>query len=619
MARRKPEEIVDLVESHYDSTEPLRQRMQDDHALYRLEPYDAGEGYQSYTSNEPQTYAEKVISWIAGADMTVRIPHNGADMDLREKNDLKERFLIGIEKSANERLCKMMLPELRDQLAWYSAIRGWYAGRALLAKRADGTTYVDITPWDPLHTYWGSGPDGLDWICYKVPKTKDQIFAQYNVKIDWETSHTIDGIEVYDFYDKEMNTILIYNGSKTTPMIRVIKKQTQHGAEQVPVFLGPIGANPYVVALSQSTMQDTIADVGESVFRATRELYPKHNLMMSTLLELTARSRRQGLIIRSRDGTKSLDEDPYLEGSEISLAQNENVEPLGLLEMAKETGAFMTLVSGEMQRGSLPYSVYGELPFQLSGFAINTLRQGVETVVNKYLRSVEKAYQMIFNLISDQYAGGSFKSMELSGMDRNRTYFSEEISTDMIKNTGQPVVTLVGQLPQDDMTRYSMAQIAREGPTPLLSDRAIRDRILALQDADQMEDAINEQMAERMLPEAALWTLLRSAERQGREDLAQFYMGELMTVLMQKRKVAEQQAAPTPPPGPPPGPMGSPLPPMDGGPLMEPPMGPPMGPPGLPPEVMPNAMMGVPPPMPTPQAGPNVPPGTPRPGAQGGI
>ena len=611
MVRRKPEDIIALVDAHYDATEPLRQRMQDDHALYRLEPYDAGEGYQSYTSNEPQTFAEKVIGWIAGADMTVRIPHDGADSDLRERNDMKERFLIGIEKSANERLCKMMLPELRDQLAWYSAIRGWYAGRALLAKREDGTTYVDITPWDPLHTYWGSGPDGLEWACYKKPKTKDQIFSQYNVKIDWETSHTIDGIEVYDFYDKEMNTILIHNGSKNNPILRVVKKQQKHGADQVPVFLGPVGANPYIVALSQSTMQDTIADVGESVFRSTRELYPKHNLMMSTLLELTARSRRQGLIVRSRDGTKSLDEDPYLEGSEISLAQNENVEPLGLLEMAKETGAFMSLVSGEMQRGSLPYSVYGELPFQLSGFAINTLRQGVETVVNKYLRSVEKAYRMIFNLVSDQYAEGSFKSMELSGMDRNRMFFTEEITPEMIKNTGQPVVNLVGQLPQDDMTRFSMAQIAREGPTPLLSDRAIRDRILTLQDADQMEDAINEQMAERMLPEAALWTLLRSAERQGREDLAQFYLGELMNILMQKRQMSEQAAAP-PPPVPPMG--------MEG--LMGPPMGPPPmggGPPGLPPQVMPEAMMGVPPPMPTPQAGPIVPPGTPRPGAQGGI
>ena len=613
MARRRPEDIVDLVESHYDATEPLRQRMQDDHSLYRLEPYDAGEGYQSYTSNEPQTFAEKVIGWVTGADMTVRIPHDGADSDLRERNDLKERFLIGIEKAANERLCRLMLPELRDQLGWYTAIRGWYAGRALLAKRPDGSTYVDITPWDPLHTYWGTGPDGLEWVCYKVPKTKDQIFSQYNVKIDWDTPYSADGIEVYDFYDKEMNTILIHNGSKNQPLIRVVKKQQRHGADQVPAFLGAVGSNPYIVALSQSTMQDTISDVGESVFRSTRDLYPKHNLMMSTLLELTARSRRQGLIVRSRDGTKSLEEDPYLEGSEISLAQNENVEPLGLLEMAKETGAFMSLVSGEMQRGSLPYSVYGELPFQLSGFAINTLRQGVETVVNKYLRSVEKAYRMIFNLISDQYSAGSYKSMELSGMDRNRMFFTEEISPDMIKNTGQPVVNLVGQLPQDDMTRFSMAQIAREGPTPLLSDRAIRDRILSLQDADQMDDAIKEQMAEQMLPEAALWTLLRASERQGREDLAQFYLGELMNVLMQKRRAAEEQAAPPGSPPGPPGPIG-PLPPGGGG----PPMGPPMGPPGLPPEVMPEAMMGVPPPAPTPQAGPLVPPGTPRPGAQGG-
>ena len=622
MAKRKPEEIVELVESHYDATEPLRQRMQDDHALYRLEPYDAGEGYQSYTSNEPQTFAEKIINWISGADMTVRIPHDGADADLREKNDLKERFLIGIERSANERLSRMMLPELRDQLAWYSAIRGWFAGRALLAKRPDGSTYVDITPWDPLHTYWCVGPEGLDWACYKMPKTKSQIFAQYNVKIDWDLPNNTDGIEVYDFYDKEMNTILISNGAAKNPLVQVVKKQITHGADQVPVFIGPVGANPYVVALTQTSMDDTIADVGESVFRSTRDLYPKHNLMMSTMLELTARSRRQGLIVRSRDGTKSLDEDPYLEGSEISLAQNENVEPLGLLEMAKETGSFMGIVSGEMQRGSLPYSVYGELPFQLSGFAINTLRQGVETVVNKYLKSVEKAYSMIFNLISDQYAAGSYKSMELSGMDRNRVFFTEEISTDMLKNTGQPVVKLVGQLPQDDMTRFTMAQIAREGPTPLLSDMAIRDRILALQDADQMDDAINEQMAERMLPEAALWTLLRSAERQGREDLAQFYLGELMTVMMQKRQVAEQTAAPGPPPmgtpppgGPPMGPMG-PLPPM--GPPMGPP--PPMGgPPGLPPEVMPEAMMGVPPPAPTPPMGPAVPPGTPRPGAQGGL
>ena len=593
MARRKPEDIISLVDSHYNSTEPLRQRMEDDHSLYRLEEYDAGEGYQSYTSNEPQTYADKVMGWITGAEMTVRIPHDGADADTRSKNDDKERFLIGVLKAADDRLGSMMVPPLRDQLAWYTVIRGWYAGRALLAKKEDGSTYVDITPWDPLHTYWGTGSHGLEWACHKVPKTRNQILSEYGIKVDWESVDSVDGVMVYDFYDNEMNTIIIHNGSMERPMHRVVKRQIKHGAGVVPVFIGPIGSNPYVVALNQSNMQDTISDVGESVFKATRDLYPKHNLMMSTMLELTARSRRQGLKVRSRDGTKTLEEDPFLEGSEIALGQGEDVEPLGMLEVARETGAFMGLVAGEMQRGSLPHSVYGEVPFQLSGYAINTLRQGVDTIVGKYLRGIEKAYEMIFNVISDQFASGAYKSMELSGMDKNRMYFSKEITHGGLRGTGMPVVNLVGQLPQDDMTKFSMAQIAREGPTPLLSDRAIRDRILAIQDADQMEDAIKEQLAERMLPEATLWSLLRAAENQGREDLAQFYLGELLLVLMEKQKKMQEMMAP-------------PAPPMGPG-----------GPPGMNPEVMPNAMMGVPPPMPVPQAGPLVPPGTPRPGAQG--
>jgi len=596
MARRKPEDIIALVDAHYTQTEPLRQRMEDDHAIYRLTPYDAGEGYQSYTSNEPQTYADKVMGWISGSDMTVRIPHGGSDRKLREKNDLKERFLIGVLRAADERLCNMMLPPLRDQLAWYSTLRGWYAGRALLAKRDDGSTYVDITPWDPLNTYWETGADGLEWACYKVAKTKAQIQTQYRIKLDDMNDRDGEGVVVYDFYDKEMNTIIVHNGRMDRPVFRSVKRQLKHGAGKVPVFLGPVGANPYIVALTQTNLEDTIADVGESVFKANRDGYVNHNMVMSTMLEMVARSKRQGLKVKSRDGTKSLEEDPYLEGSEISLAQGEDVEPLGLMEVARETGAFMQLVSGELQRGSLPHSVYGDVPFQLSGFAINTLRQGVDTVLGKYLRGLEKAYQMIFNIISDQYASGTYKAIEVSGMNRNRTYFSEEITPDVIEGAGMPEVKLVSQLPQDDMSKYSMAQIAREGPTPLLSDRAIRDRILAIQDADQMDFSIKEQMAERMLPEAALWSLLQASEEQGRDDLVAFYTGELLRVLMEKN----QQMTPPPPPGPPG-------------------MGPPGagGPPGLPPQVMPGAMMGVPPPAPTPQSGPLVPPGSPRPGAQG--
>ena len=598
MARRKVEDIISLVDSHYDATEPLRSRMDADHNLYRLSPFDAGDGYQSYTSNEPQTYADKIISWLAGSDMIVRIPPAGNPRNSREVNNDKERFIIGALKSANERLMKRLQPCLQDQLSWYTTLRGWYAGRALLVKRDDSDTFIDITPWDPMHTYWGTDGDGLSWACYKVKKTRHEIESQYNVKLGTERMDE-DGIEVYDFYDREDNYVAIPH--------RYIKKRTAHGGTGVPVFLGPVGANPLIQSLEWSSIEDTVEDYGESVFKSTRELYEKHNFMMSTMLELTARSRKQGIVITSRDGQKTLEEDPYKEGTEISLAQGEDVKPLGLLEVARETGVYMGMVSGELQRGSIPHSVYGELQFQLSGFAINTLRQGVESVLGPRIEALEHAYMQICNLLCDQYSSGAFTAMELSGRDNNRMYFSETITPQRVKEGGSIEISIVARLPQDDMSKYSMAQIAREGPTPLMPDLWIRDNILGVQDADQTDDAIKEQIAERTLPEAGLWSLYQAAMKQGRDDLAQFYLGELMAVMLSKAKMLSESLGG----GVPPAPSAGALPPMPPG------TPPPGGPPGVPPGVAPPAMMsGMPPPAPTPQAGPNVPPGQPRPGAQ---
>ena len=118
MANYTPEEISALVDNHYDLTEPLRSRMDDDHKLYRLEEFDAGEGYQSYTSNEPQVYADKLISWMTSSEMVVRIPYGNSDREMRENNDAKERFIIGLLKAADERLTKRLRHTVGQQLAW---------------------------------------------------------------------------------------------------------------------------------------------------------------------------------------------------------------------------------------------------------------------------------------------------------------------------------------------------------------------------------------------------------------------------------------------------------------------------------------------------------------------
>ena len=161
-----------------------------------------------------------------------------------------------------------------------------------------------------------------------------------------------------------------------------------------------------------------------------------------------------------------------------------------------------------------------------------------------------------------------------------------------------------------------MAQIAREGPTPLMPDLWIRDNVLGVQDADQVEDSIKEQIAEKTLPEAGVLSLYQAALKQGRNDLAELYLGELVSMLFAKAKqMSEAMGIAGGPPGLPTEglPPGAPPPP----PGMVPPGAPPGLPPMPPPGVMPPAMAGVPPPVPTPQAGPVVPQGQPRPGGQG--
>ena len=591
MARRKPEEIIALVEQHDYDTDALRQRFTDDYRLYRLEDFDAGEGYESYTSNEPQTYADKVISFLTDSELVIRIPYNNADEEQREINDTKERFLIGALRSADERLQRRLQPTIRQQFSWYSVIRGWYAGRVLLVKDKEQNTHIDVTPWDPLHTFWGIGADGVDWACYRIKKTRAEIKAQYGVSIERDSTSLYDqdmGVDVYDYYDGEMNTVLSEGG-------RVLKKPTKHGAPRCPVFVGCVGLSPLIQDKNVTEFREAIADYGESVYKSTRNVYENHNQILSTLLELTARTKKQGLKVKSRDGTKTLEEDPYKAGSEIALAQGEEVEPLGLIETSRDLGMFMQLVAGELQRGSLPHTVFGELQFQLSGFALNTLRQGIASVINPRIEAIEAVYKHICMLLVDEYLTDAFEAVELSGRAMNRTYFSETITPDVLRKAGDTEISLVTQLPQDEMTKYAMAQTAREGPMPLLPDMYIRDRILGLQNAESIDDAIKEQQAERTLPEATLLTMMKASEDQGRDDLAQMYMGELMFLMRQKMFDRQMQQAQQS------GMMGGMGAPQQGG--------------GLPPEVLPDAAMGGPQRPPVPPQGGMRAPGQPRPGA----
>ena len=603
-------DIMEMTNTHERDTEPLRQRMEDDHDRYLLKSHvnrdtetkEPLPNYAVYTSNRWRVFADKVISWQTLAELLPRVRHVEAGGHPEEVDNHKERFAIGTLRAADERLTRFMQPNLRGAQAFFATVRGGYiGGRSLLVNRPDGRAYPDITAWDPMHIHWGLGPEGLGWASYKVKKTRQQIRSEYGdvikarsgwsfpgfrPKIDTSQDAEKSGIWTYDFYDDVINTC-IADGE-------VLKQPTPHGSPRVPVYLSLVGPQPMLQSERQSQL---IASVGESVFAPVREVGDKINSIMSIFLEIVERARRQTIVLESRDGKKTLKGDPFKEATAIATATGEKIYTLELQKMAVETMAFMTAIDGDWQRGSLPHTSYGDTPFQLSGFAITQLRQATETVLASRIQVHESNYTQIVNLLYDQFMTGAFSGMQLSGMDSKRSYFNMSITPQMLQNSCDYSVKMVSQLPQDDASRWNQAQLAKT--LELLADEDILDDVVGVQDAQQAMDKMNYQKAQKGLPEAQLYTLGMAAAERGDMIHARMYVMAFDQLMFQKYNIMPP-AGGTQIPGA--GQNGQ-QPKKPSGPL---------------PQVLPNAATGAPPEPETSNNGPAmVPPGSPRPGARG--
>ena len=63
----------------------LRARWNEDFHLWRLKPYDAGQGYYSYTHNYPRVFADKAISMLTQSKLVIRLPIETLGQEEREQ------------------------------------------------------------------------------------------------------------------------------------------------------------------------------------------------------------------------------------------------------------------------------------------------------------------------------------------------------------------------------------------------------------------------------------------------------------------------------------------------------------------------------------------------------
>lgn len=490
-----------------------------------------GSNFRSFTSNEPRTFADKLVSLLVSGELIINIPYRGADEGERERYDKAEQFWAGSLDQADERLERALKQVLEIQIATQLSVRGTCAARVLIRNKGDKTAFVDVTPFDPRHCVWEASDEGMLWFCAVTTRTVAQIRHEYpKASLPWADTEILD---VYDFYDEEHNFVLAEGNTQTTGTNQYIKlkAETKHGQEEVPIIVVPGGS--YSGLKPGPLNRDILpSGYGESVFSSVRGLYPILNEVMSIYLELVAKSRDQTYVLYS-DSDVEIEENPNDPNGVLHLEARDKLTPIEIPETTKDAAQLVGLIQAMIQRGTLPQTAFGELAFQLSGFAITQLRQSLFSTMEPNLRAMALFYKRLCMMLGDQMKTDKTNPLELSGQDRNREWFVETFNAGDLENIPRPNVKIAPQLPQDDQQKLQLAQSFRQGPNgrPLLPDRVILDEILEMSDAGKILQMVDEQMAGTSHPaaQAILWA--KAADDMGREDIRDIYLQEVQKAL----------------------------------------------------------------------------------------
>jgi len=601
----KAAELVEMVNQKELDSSRLHERMDKDYDLWKGTRYTPKEltGFHTYTSNDPRTLARKGISLLSGASMTVRVLQGNDDRGSREQDNKKEQFIRGNFRANDARLTISGNIPLRSFMSSSIVLRGFTTGRCLLNKRGQ-RTWADATPWDPRETLWEFAHDGLLWICHKTASSSAAIKSEYGVTIEGDDS---EAVTKYDFYDRERNYVIIPAARETPVKNEVHGLVDSYGDPWVPGWVVASSSQPMIInhqdganTLEASALTDAWTDYGESIFADNRGIYEDDNFAMSIRKELAFRSLKPVFGIRSADGVKLVEGDPFRSGAEIPLAAGEELIVYDFQKSAQDMGPFQAVVDSQKQRGGFSTITFGETPFAISGFAMQTLKAGdTADKIEPFLHAEQTALKIIANAWTDHFQTYAFPGQTLSGQGANRKWFSAQITPEDLQGLDEPIIELTPVLREEDAAKAQLAALYRQpGPDglPLRSLHAVLENVLQVEDSDMEVDMMFQEIGRVAHPLAQLHTLVEALSKRN-DPRAQYYFAQWQQMLMASMQQGFAPFGMNAPGGPAPG----------GG-----------GGNGLSPSTAPNAVQGQPPPQGVPQQGPLVEAGRPRPGAQNG-
>ena len=550
--------IFDQIEREFEDNRAVMDRMEEDYDLYTLRQWnpdieDSVSPEDAFTTNAPRVMAEKIISFINGTNIVIRVPNDDATKEQEFVNDALEQLAIGMIANSDRRLRRRHEPSIKEQLAWFTVVRGRYAAaRAILRKRENGETYEDILPLDPLHLVVGMGAEEPEWAAYRTYMTHREIrskFPEFEFTGDLMGADETQSEAAYEYYMKVENPL--YNPQSQNPferhpytyfsgmLIDQVWARPLHPVFTLnfPIIAIPVTAHPMVSSTTGDN--DMCQHVGESVFAENRQLYEKQNRLISYGIDMAAKASNPRQKIFSIDGEAALEDGSTEKGAEVPLstANQEDIQPFLEPDATNAFGATMNILNTEAVAGGLPPQSFGLLDKPLSSVALRQLGNNLEHRVQPRMEAVRRCIEGCLEVMMGQYETGAFDPITVSGRRFDNHRFSNKRITPIdIHGHDAIEVEMTLALPEDETVRWSIAQMAMT-PTasgePLASLEWTREHILKMQSHKTLADQNKTMLAYQNTPIAALLDSLRAAQEDGDNPLAAALFDQMRIAVLQ--------------------------------------------------------------------------------------
>ena len=452
-------------------------------------------------TSEPRAQFNLATHMLSWTPEVIRLPVTSQDLAQRREMGLAERAAVGMWKQNTDWQRMRGNPSWRVQSARHLLL-GFAATEWDIRLTPDGQPQFIAIPWNPMSVYPDfGGPDKELIACdYTYTITRDALRRAVAYNEGWQMPRAMERSE-----RAPIRIIKHYETDGVNVSMAVVANEAGDNEDIImPLTYQPHMTEIPVVIMPIFDIDDMTSDTPniDGFLMRNETNYKRLNLFMSEQMDVAHLNAYRSVQITSSTGRTTVDKE-QLRGEVIPTTPDVMFNPI------QAHGTTLNYLMGATQRNQLPFQLFGDLPFELSGTALMLIMPAATYALGVYKQAGEHMQAMITHKWLERMRHLELTDVALQGHS-DRGFFSEAFSYKDIPDSNYPEVEWPLAVPQDLPTKIGIArQAVPQGQ--LLSRQRVMEEVIGIEDAMLEHDRISEDRLDD-LPQITMLDALTRAD-----------------------------------------------------------------------------------------------------------